>query len=121
VNAYGASKLLGEQLAVRNDPHVIIIRTAWVYSSFGKNFVKTMMRLMAEKDSISVVNDQYGSPTYAADLAEVIMQIIIGNNWKAGIYNYSNDGVITWFDFANEIRQLLHSACIVQPIATDAY
>jgi dTDP-4-dehydrorhamnose reductase len=121
VNAYGASKLLGEQLARQKDPDVIIIRTAWVYSSFGKNFVKTMMRLMQEKESISVVNDQYGAPTYAADLAEAIMQIVVAKEWKPGLYHYSNDGVITWFEFANEIRQLMHSNCLVQPIATEAY
>ncbi|HWJ91833.1 MAG TPA: dTDP-4-dehydrorhamnose reductase [Flavisolibacter sp.] len=121
VNTYGATKLLGEQLALKNDPDVIIIRTSWVYSSEGKNFVKTMMRLMQEKERISVVNDQYGSPTYAADLAEAIMRIIVTPEWKAGLYNYSNEGVITWFEFAAEIRDLIHSSCIVQPIATAAY
>jgi dTDP-4-dehydrorhamnose reductase len=121
INMYGATKLLGEQLALRNNPEVIIIRTSWVYSSFGKNFVRTMMRLMQEKERISVVNDQYGSPTYAADLAEAIMQIIVAKEWKAGLYNYSNEGVITWFDFAREIRELIQSKCMVDPIATEAY
>ena len=121
VNAYGASKLLGEQLAVENDPDVIIIRTSWVYSFYGKNFVKTMMRLMTEKESIGVVNDQVGSPTYAADLAEAIMQIISSGKWEPGIYNYSNDGIISWRDFANEIKRLINSSCVVNPLTTEQF
>jgi len=121
VNAYGASKLLGEQLATQNNPDCIIIRTSWVYSFYGKNFVKTMMRLMNEKESIGVVDDQIGSPTYAADLAEAIMQIISSDKWQGGIYNYSNQGIISWFDFANEIRRLINSACIVNPLTTEQF
>jgi dTDP-4-dehydrorhamnose reductase len=121
VNMYGASKLLGEQLAIENNPESIIIRTSWVYSFHGKNFVKTMMRLMNEKESIGVVSDQYGSPTYAADLAEAIMMIITSGKWQAGIYNYSNDGKISWFDFANEIKRLIHSACIVNALSTEQF
>ena len=118
VNAYGASKLLGEQLALENNPDTVIIRTSWVYSFYGKNFVKTMIRLMNEKESISVVSDQIGSPTYAADLAEAIMDIITSGKWEAGIYNFSNEGVISWFDFANEIKRLTGSACIINSVAT---
>jgi dTDP-4-dehydrorhamnose reductase len=121
VNAYGATKLLGEQLAIENNPESIIIRTSWVYSFHGKNFVKTMMRLMNEKESIGVVNDQIGSPTYAADLADAIMKIIISEKWEAGIYNYSNEGVISWFDFANEIKRLINSSCVVNPLATEQF
>lgn len=121
VNAYGASKLMGEQLAFKNNPDSLIIRTSWVYSSYGKNFVKTMIRLMNEKQSISVVNDQIGSPTYAADLAQAILQIIFSNKWTPGIYNYSNDGVISWFDFANEIKKIVSSDCVVNPISTEKY
>lgn len=121
VNAYGASKLLGEKLATQNDPDCIIIRTAWVYSFHGKNFVKTMMRLMNEKESIGVVSDQVGSPTYAADLAEAIMQIISSGKWQAGIYNYSNEGVISWFDFANEIKKLIGSSCAVNALTTEQF
>jgi dTDP-4-dehydrorhamnose reductase len=121
VNLYGASKLAGEENALKNNPDTIIIRTSWVYSFFGKNFVKTMMRLMKERQSINVVSDQQGSPTYAADLAEVIMQIISSGKWIPGIYNYSNEGNITWHDFATEIKRLVHSNCIVNPIPTDAY
>ena len=118
VNAYGESKLLGEQLALHNDPGAMIIRTSWVYSSYGKNFVKTMMRLMKEKESIGVVNDQMGSPTYAADLAEAILQVIASGKWTPGIYHYSNDGVISWFDFAVEIKNLINTSCLVTPITT---
>jgi dTDP-4-dehydrorhamnose reductase len=121
VNAYGASKLLGEQLAVQNNPSVIIIRTSWVYSFYGKNFVKTMMRLMSEKQSLGIIDDQLGSPTYAADLAEAIMQIISSGKWEQGIYNYSNDGVISWFDFANEIKHQIGSNCIVNPLTTEQF
>ncbi|HJW17757.1 MAG TPA: dTDP-4-dehydrorhamnose reductase [Flavisolibacter sp.] len=120
VNAYGESKLLGERLAMAQTD-AIIIRTSWVYSTYGNNFVKTMKRLMGERESISVVNDQVGSPTYAADLAAVIMEIITSGKWEPGIYNYSNEGVISWFDFANEIRSLLHSKCMVNPIPTEQF
>jgi len=118
VNAYGASKLLGEQLALKNNPDTVIVRTSWVYSFYGKNFVKTMIRLMNEKESISVVSDQIGSPTYAADLAEAIMDIITSGKWEGGIYNFSNEGVISWFDFANEIKRLTGSSCIVNSVTT---
>jgi dTDP-4-dehydrorhamnose reductase len=117
VNAYGETKLMGERLAMQNTD-AIIIRTSWVYSKYGKNFVKTMKRLMGEKDSVSVVSDQVGSPTYAADLAEAIIEIITTGNWEPGIYNYSNSGVISWFEFASEIKNLLHSTCEVLPIST---
>ncbi|MGN6399958.1 MAG: dTDP-4-dehydrorhamnose reductase [Flavisolibacter sp.] len=118
VNAYGESKLLGEQLALQNDPGAIIIRTSWVYSSYGKNFVMTMVRLMKEKESIGVVNDQIGSPTYAADLAQAILQIITWGKWVPGIYNYSNEGIISWFEFAVEIKKLINVSCTVNPIDT---
>lgn len=122
VNVYGASKLEGEMQAMQFNNQSIIIRTSWVYSSFGKNFVKTMIRLMNEKPSISVVGDQVGSPTYAADLADAIMHIIsLGENAKPGIYNYSNKGVISWYDFAVAIKAQIKSACIVNPIPTSSY
>ena len=119
INIYGASKLEGEKEAIQLNPDCIIIRTSWVYSSFGKNFVKTMMRLMNEKDEIKVVSDQVGSPTYAADLAEVILKII--PDWKAGIYNFSNEGIISWYDFAVAIKELTNSPCDVKPILTSEY
>ena len=125
---YGASKLEGEKQALQFNPDSIIIRTSWVYSAYGKNFVKTMLKLLKEKDEISVVADQIGSPTYAKDLAEVILQIITSENlpagrhdWHPGIYNYSNDGVISWYDFAVRIKELSGSSCKVNPIPTSAY
>ncbi len=120
-SVYGASKLEGEKQALGKNPDSLIIRTSWVYSAFGKNFVKTMLRLFKEKDEISVVDDQLGSPTYAADLAAVIMQIIASGQWHAGIYNYSNEGVISWFDFATLIKELSGSSCTINPIPTTQY
>ena len=123
VNSYGATKLKGEELAVQNNPASIIIRTSWVYSSFGNNFVKTMLRLMKEREQISVVSDQVGCPTYAADLAGAIMQIITTKNIEeqAGIYNYSNAGVINWHQFAIAIKELSNSKCLVNPIPSSQY
>lgn len=118
---YGASKLKGEKLALQHNPAAIIIRTSWVYSTFGKNFVKTMLRLFSDKESVNVVNDQVGSPTYAADLAKVILQIILSGTWHPGIYHYSNTGITTWFHFAQRIKSLTGSACHVNPIPTSSY
>jgi dTDP-4-dehydrorhamnose reductase len=121
VNTYGASKLLGEELTLQHHPNPVVIRTSWVYSEFGNNFVKTMLRLMNERDSINVVNDQYGSPTYAYDLANAILNIIHSGNWKPGIYHYSNEGVISWFEFAVAIKQVIGSNCQINPISTSEY
>ena len=121
VNLYGDSKLEGEKKVMLVNPESIIIRTAWVYSEFGKNFVKTMLRLMADKDQINVVSDQAGTPTYAADLAEAILYIISSQQWKAGIYHFSNEGNITWYDFAVAIKELSGSSCKVIPISTAEY
>ena len=118
---YGASKLMGEQEAVRYNPSSIIIRTSWVYSEFGKNFVKTMRKLMSERTELNVVNDQLGSPTYAADLAMVILQIITGGKWIPGIYHFSNTGVISWYDFAVAIRELSGLSCQLHPISSAQY
>jgi dTDP-4-dehydrorhamnose reductase len=121
LNYYGETKLEGEKAALKNNNATIVIRTSWVYSSFGKNFVKTMIRLMTEKESIGVVNDQIGSPTYAADLAAAVMQIVSGENHTPGIYHYSNEGIISWHDFALEIKELIGSKCVVNGIPTSAY
>lgn len=122
VNIYGASKLEGEKEVFKNNDQSIILRTSWVYSSYGKNFVKTMLRLMNEKESIGVVNDQVGSPTYAADLAEAILTIIARIEKPiAGIYNYCNEGIISWYEFASEIKRSINSNCKVNPIETSAY
>jgi dTDP-4-dehydrorhamnose reductase len=121
VNTYGESKLKGEQLALSSNDLTIIIRTSWVYSEFGNNFVKTMMRLMKEKDQINVIDDQYGSPTYAGDLADAILQILSGDNLVPGIYNYSNEGKITWYEFAQGIKERIGSSCKINPIPTAQY
>jgi dTDP-4-dehydrorhamnose reductase len=121
INIYGASKLQGEQLAMQEQGETVIIRTSWVYSVYGHNFVKTMIRLMREKESINVINDQIGSPTYAADLAEVIAQIVSGPVFVPGIYHYSNEGQISWYDFALAIRELTGSTCQVNPIPASQY
>lgn len=121
VNFYGETKLRGEEAAVSENPQSIIIRTSWVYSAHGKNFVKTMLRLMAEKQSISVVADQWGSPTYAADLAQAILQIISSGQWKPGVYHFSNQGVINWAQFAEAIGQLANRNCQVHFITTEQY
>jgi len=120
-SVYGATKLEGEKLATQFNPDSIIIRTAWVYSAFGKNFVKTMMKLMSERDELNVVSDQVGSPTYAADLAVAIMHIITESNWQGGIYNYSNEGIISWYDFAVAIKEACGYHCKVNPITTSQY
>ncbi|HYE53594.1 MAG TPA: dTDP-4-dehydrorhamnose reductase [Chitinophagaceae bacterium] len=121
INTYGHSKLLGEQLVQRHNPDAIIIRTAWVYSVFGNNFVKTMMRLMKERESINVVSDQHGSPTYAADLAKAIMHIIRSSSNTSGIFHYSNEGETNWFEFASAIKELIGSTCQVNPIPSSQY
>lgn len=121
VNMYGLTKLKGEQAIEKWCPDAIIIRTSWVYSSYGNNFVKTMIRLMNERDELSVINDQIGSPTYAKDLAEAIVQISLVEEWKSGIYNYSNEGEISWFDFATAIRDLKGLNCVLQAIPTTSY
>lgn len=123
INVYGTSKLNGEEQALKNDRNSIIIRTSWLYSSFGNNFVKTMLRLMQQKEAISVVNDQYGAPTYAADLALAIMRIIKSGKSRenGGIYNYANSGVANWFQFASAIKELSNADCIIHPISTAEY
>jgi dTDP-4-dehydrorhamnose reductase len=122
LSAYGRSKLEGEKAALLHHGSMII-RTSWLYSSFGNNFVKTILKLAHEKDSLRVVADQTGTPTYAADLAEALMQIIAGvirNQiaFNAGIYNYSNEGVCTWYDFAIAIIEESRINCPIVPILT---
>ena len=124
VNAYGASKLKGEELAMEHNSDSVIIRTSWVYASDGNNFVKTMLRLMKERDSINVVNDQWGCPTYAADLASAVMKIVDQNGKgqvHAGIFNYSNKGIISWYQFALAIKELTNSSCIINPVPSSQY
>jgi dTDP-4-dehydrorhamnose reductase len=120
-SVYGVTKLAGEIACSEKCPASIIIRTAWVYSEFGNNFVKTMLRLMTERETLSVVNDQIGSPTYAADLAQVILTILNSNIWEPGIYHYSNEGEISWFDFAVDIKNLGQKSCEINGIPASSY
>ncbi len=125
LSAYGSSKLAGEKHALIHHGSMII-RTSWLYSSFGNNFVKTILRHAKEKESLRVVFDQAGTPTYAADLAEAIMQIVssvIRNHFalNAGIYNYSNEGVCSWFDFATAIVGETELKCRIEPCLSKDY
>lgn len=125
LNVYGKSKLLGEDLVFKYNSTAIIIRTSWLYSSYGNNFVKTMLRLMNEKESINIVEDQLGCPTYAADLAVGIMKIIgkldLPKNKNSGIYHFANKGIISWYEFALAIKELSGSKCIIYPIPSSGY
>ncbi len=116
---YGETKLHGEQAIARIGCHHIIIRTAWLYSEFGKNFVKTMLDLTASKPELKVVFDQTGTPTYARDLAEAIFAIVEGRKYAGneGIYHYSNEGVCSWYDFTKTIAELAgRTKCDIQPL-----
>ena len=106
INVYGLTKLHGEQALRASSANHVIIRTAWVYSTYGANFVKTMIRLMSEREEIGVVSDQIGTPTYARDLAKAIMQIIEAPEFIQGVYHYSNEGKISWYDFATAIKEI---------------
>ena len=126
-SVYGRTKLQGEQNIVGLLPEHYIIRTAWLYGKSGNNFVSTMLRLMNERDSLKVVNDQRGSPTYAVDLAKTVLRIMQLDNHQYGIYHYSNEGNITWYDFSCEIyRQgkrigLIKRACSVVPCTSSEF
>lgn len=105
INTYGKSKLLGEELAIASGCEYYIIRTSWVYSEYGVNFLKTMLNLMVTKNEISVVSDQIGSPTYALDIAKITLDVITGN-YDSGIYHFTNEGFCSWYDFAMQIFYL---------------
>jgi dTDP-4-dehydrorhamnose reductase len=122
-SVYGKTKLLGEKtLKIINPENCIIIRTSWVYSKFGNNFVKTMLRLGLDREEINVVVDQVGSTTYAFDLAQMILQIIPKiKNKKTTIFHYANDGFCSWADFATEIFKISNINCKVNPITTLEY
>ncbi|MBR2286501.1 MAG: dTDP-4-dehydrorhamnose reductase [Alphaproteobacteria bacterium] len=122
ISIYGKTKFAGEVKVLRYAIHSVIIRTAWLYSPYGNNFVKTMRKLGAEKESINVVADQIGTPTYAADLADAIVKILPQMNLKTrGIYHFTNMGVCSWYDFAHEIMDLSGLKCRVNPIKTTEY
>ena len=121
INVYGQSKYEGEKaVQAENDKH-FIIRTSWLYSNFGSNFLKSISKLAKEKSSLNIVFDQIGTPTFADDLAEVIVKIIDSNASDYGIYHYSNEGVASWYDFAKELIELQGIQCDVRPILTSQY
>ena len=120
-SVYGASKLAGEQALLEVCPDSVIIRTAWLYSETGNNFVKTMLRLGAERDMLGVVADQKGTPTYAGDLAEAIMKVMTAERFVPGIYHYTNEGVCTWYEFAVRIFEIAGITCDVSPLTTAEY
>lgn len=122
ISVYGKTKLAGERAVLENSRNAIIIRTAWLYSPYGNNFVKTMRRLGAERESINVVYDQIGTPTYAGDLAEVIIKILPQiNEQNKGVYHFTNMGVCSWYDFATEIMDMSGLNCRVNPISSSEY
>ena len=122
IGIYGQTKCTGEnRLFERLGDNGIVIRTAWLYSNYGKNFVKTMIKLGQEKDELNVVFDQIGSPTFADDLAEVIFKIILSDKWQGGIYHYTNEGVCSWYDFADAIRELAKLPCDIIPVHSSEY
>ncbi len=120
-SVYGLSKLKGEESALEFNPRSIIIRTSWLYSEFGNNFVKTMLKLFKEKEQLSIVNDQFGQPTNANTLAEAIIDILHSKNKTYGIFHFCNEGEITWYQFAKKIADLSQSKIQLQPITTEQF
>jgi dTDP-4-dehydrorhamnose reductase len=121
VSVYGQTKLDGEKAAEQIAKKYFIIRTGWLYSEYGNNFVKTMLKLGAEKDELKIIADQVGTPTYAIDLAACILQIIESGSTAYGIYHYSNEGVTSWFDFARAIFDISGTKVKAIPVRTDEY
>ena len=126
VGVYGETKRAGELAVINSDIDSIVIRTSWLYSSYGNNFVKTMLRLGKEKESLGVIFDQVGTPTYARDLAKTCLEILTGVNAlkiskNENLYHYSNEGIASWYDFAISIMELGGVDCIVKPIQTKDY
>lgn len=121
LNIYGKSKLEGERLIEQVLNNHYIIRTSWVYSKYGNNFVKTMLRLAAERDELNIVNDQVGSPTFAGDLAHQILEMINCKTQPFGLYHFSNKGTISWFEFAEEIFKLTNNTIKINPIKAEFY
>ncbi len=119
--AYGRTKLAGEEAVLQNCPQSVVIRTAWLYSTFGNNFVKTMLRLGREKESLGVIFDQIGTPTYARDLAAAIFAVM-EQGVMPGVYHFSNEGVISWYDFTKAIHRIAGiNTCKVRPLHTEEY
>ncbi len=119
INNYGKTKLLGEKVCRKLNPNSIIIRTSWLYSIYGSNFLMKMIDLMKYNRQLNVVNDQYSSPTYAADLSKVILEILTNSFWISGIYNYSNYGAVSRYDFANDIKEIYGFKTTINPISTN--
>jgi dTDP-4-dehydrorhamnose reductase len=121
INIYGVTKLEGELAIAATTSRFYTIRTSWLYSEYGNNFVKTMMRLGAEKDELKIIADQVGTPTYAIDLAHCVLNIIENDNQHYGIYHYSNEGVTSWYDFAQAIFDIADIKVKVLPVRTSEY
>ena len=123
LGVYGVTKLHGEQAVLESGCDYIIIRTSWLYSEYGKNFVKTMMMLTEERETLNVVFDQAGTPTYAGDLARAIYDIVENNKYSCnnGIYHFSNEGVCSWYDFAHEISELARTECDIRPCHSNEF
>ena len=120
--AYGRTKYEGEKRLLAVCPEAVILRTAWLYSTFGNNFVKTMIRLGKERQELGVVFDQIGTPTYAADLAQAIFTVIESPIWRPGVYHFTNEGVCSWYDFTLAIHELAGvTTCKVRPILSEEY
>ncbi len=121
-SVYGTTKLEGERNLMQTAPDSIIIRTAWLYSPYGQNFVKTMLNLGRSKPELKVIYDQTGTPTYALDLAKAIMTAIDADKWHSGIYHFANEGAISWYDFAKAVHRIAGiESCIVTPCRTEDY
>lgn len=121
LGVYGRTKLLGERAIAESGCDYVILRTSWLYSAFGKNFVKTILCLASKREELRVVSDQIGSPTYARDLAKVIAQICQSRDFEGGIYHYSNRGEISWYDFARAIVEIGVAECKISPCTTAEY
>jgi len=121
VSVYGKTKWQGEKAVLKQTEQVVIIRTSWLYSSFGKNFVKTILKLAQERDSLNVVYDQIGTPTYARDLAKAIFAILVSEDFLPGLYHYSNEGAASWYDLAQAVVEIKGISCRIHPIETFEY
>ncbi len=121
LSVYGKTKWAGENAVLKEAEKAVIIRTSWLYSSYGHNFVKTMLKLAKERDSLNVVYDQVGTPTYARDLAGAVLSILNHKDFVTGIYHYSNEGVASWYDLAQAIVEIAGLDCRVYPIETHQY
>lgn len=125
VNFYGKTKMLGEEAIMKTLNEFVILRTAWLYSEHGSNFVKTMLRLGSERQQLGVIDDQVGTPTYAGDLAEAILAFaknyFTDNSFARGIYHFTNEGACSWFDFALKIQEIAGNNIIINPIPTTDY